>query len=156
MTKDLILNLLHEGKNGLVRTFDAVPDDKIAWKPLEQGRAALDLFGETTQICGATARLVASRGEEKIDASVFAQMRTERADWTREDAKAQLETYFSQLVSAVESLSDEEMEQLVTLPMGGGMTLTLGTWSMMAYRTFISRFAQINYIQTLYGDFDSH
>jgi len=26
----------------------------------------------------------------------------------------------------------------------------------MTYRTFISRMAQINYIQTLYGDFESH
>jgi hypothetical protein len=60
------------------------------------------------------------------------------------------------MLEEVQKLSDEKLDEPLTLPMGGGMTLPVGAWLMMAYRSFISRTAQINYIQTLYGDFDRH
>jgi hypothetical protein len=67
-----------------------------------------------------------------------------------------MEAYFELFKSAVNSLSVEELDAPVTMPFGGGMTLPLAGWIMMAYRTYMSRFAQINYIQTLYGDFEPH
>ena len=156
MTKELILSLTQQAKNSLQNTFNATPDDKINWKPLDNGRCALDLFGEVAQTCGMVARLVASKGEEKPTRELLGQMKAERADWTRADASSALETHFAALLEAIGGLSDEDLAQNVTLQMGGGMTATLGAWAMMAYRSMLSRFAQINYIQTLYGDFDGH
>ena len=53
-------------------------------------------------------------------------------------------------------MPEEKLDEPVTLPIGGGMTLPQGAWILMAYRSAAARTAQINYIQTLYGDFESH
>ena len=53
-------------------------------------------------------------------------------------------------------MPDEKLDEPLNLPMGGGMTMPLGSWLLMAYRSFMTRTAQINYIQTLYGDFERH
>lgn len=60
------------------------------------------------------------------------------------------------MIGEIENLPAEKFEESLTLPFGGGMTKPLGAWLLMAYRSFMSRTAQINYIQTLYGDFDRH
>ncbi len=156
MTKDLILNLLQTGEQSLIRTFNAVPDDKLNWTPMDKGRTALDAFGEAAQTCAMVSELVRTRGEMKPSPQMFAQMKAERAAWTKDDAIAAMNTNSAALFTALGTLSEEDLNMPVTMPMGGGMTMPLGAWIMMAYRTFISRFAQINYIQTLYGDTESH
>lgn len=156
MTKDLILNLMKTGQDSLTRTFNAVPDDKLYWKPLDQGRCALDAFGEAAQSCGMIAGLVQSKGEQKPSREMFAKMADERAIWTKADALEAMNTNATALYAALENMSEEDLNMPITMPMGGGTTMPLSAWVMMAYRAFISRFAQINYIQTLYGDTESH
>ena len=55
-------------------------------------------------------------------------------------------------------MSDEELGRIFSVPMRPDFELTLpiAGWAMMANRSYVSRFAQINYIQTLYGDMDGH
>jgi hypothetical protein len=83
-------------------------------------------------------------------------MRADRSSWTRAEAEAKMAEGWAQLQAALAGLSEEELTQPVTLRLRDSAPQPLGTWAMMAYRTFISRFAQINYIQTLYGDSDFH
>ena len=156
MTQDLILSLMQSGQQSLIRTFNAVPDDKLNWSPLDQGRTALDAFGDAAQTCQMITQLIESKGEMKPSPRMFAQMRAERADWTKDDALAAMNTNSAALYTAIGTLSEDDLAQPVTMPMGGGMTMPLGAWVMMAYRSFVSRMAQINYIQTLYGDTESH
>ena len=156
MTKDLILNLLQTGEQSLIRTFNAVPDDKLNWKPLDQGRTALDAFSEAAQTCSMMTQLVESKGETKPSREMFAKMSAERASWTKDDALAAMNTGAAALYTAIGVLSEDELAMPITMPMGGGMTMPMSAWIMMAYRGFISRMAQINYIQTLYGDMESH
>ena len=156
MTKDLILSLLKTGEQSLIRTFNAVPDDKLYWKPMDKGRCALDAFGEAAQTCAMVAGLVQSKGEIKPSREMFAKMADERATWSKADALDAMNTNSAALYAAIDGLSEDDLAMPVTMPMGGGMTMPLGAWVMMAYRAFISRFAQINYIQTLYGDTESH
>ncbi len=156
MIKQILTTTIDGGKTNILATFNAVPDDKLHWRPLDQGRSAMDLFGEAAQTANFVGQLVESRGESKPTREMFGQMREERAAWSRQDAISALETNHAALISAIESCSDEDLAQPITLAMGGGMTMPLAGWAMMAYRTYISRFAQINYIQTLYGDMDSH
>ena len=87
---------------------------------------------------------------------MFQQMKQERANWTREETLQHLHSNTEQVIAAIRAISDEQLEAPLHLPMGGGMTMPMGAWTLMVYRTFTSRMAQINYIQTLYGDFESH
>ena len=156
MNSQFLIATIRNAHDGLVRTVQAVPDDKMNWKPLDNGRPVLDLLGDVAQVTGMIAELARTRGEVKPSYEKFAALITERADWTREVAMTALEENAQKLYAAIGELSEAELAQDVTMEIGGGMTMPLAAWIMMANRTFISRFAQINYIQTLYGDFDSH
>jgi hypothetical protein len=46
MNKEFILTLIGQSRAQLISTFKAVPDDKLNWKPLDNGRSALELFSD--------------------------------------------------------------------------------------------------------------
>jgi hypothetical protein len=156
MNKEIMIGLIENGRDSLARTAQAMPEDKLGWKPLDNGRAVLDLLGDAAQVPGMVAKMLESHGEFKPSREAFQQMALERADWTREDALQHLTQNTQRLVGLIRAMPDEQLAQPLHLPMGAGMTLPLGGWIMMTYRTFCSRMGQINYIQTLYGDFESH
>jgi len=156
MNKNTLALMLQSGHDELAKTARAVPEDKLNWRPLDNGRAILDLLGETAQTATFVAEVARSRGETKMTRERFASWKAERADWTRETALEKLETGTRELVAAIDELSDEELDADVTMTMHESITMPLAAWIMLAYRTFVSRFAQINYIQTLYGDVDFH
>lgn len=157
MNNQILIGLIRHAHAGLTRTVSAIPDDKMTWKPLDNGRTVLDLLGDAAQTAGLTAQMAQTRGEVKPSYEMFQQLKAERENWTREDAMRALEDNAQKLYAAIEQLSNEELGKMVTAEVGGGLTFPLSAWMMMmAYRTFISRFAQINYIQSLYGDFERH
>lgn len=156
MSKQLLLTLVGQSKHELVNTFRAVPDDKLNWKPFDSGRAALDLFCEAANTFKLAGDFVASKGEEKPLVEKFKQLRAESANWTKQKALDAMEANYAAFKAAFEALDAELLETPVTMPFGGGMTLPFGVWAMIPHRTCTSRFAQINYIQTLYGDMESH
>jgi hypothetical protein len=160
MTKQLIIGTIASGKDQLLNTFNAVPDDKLNWKPLDNGRSALDLAGDAAQTPLLAVQLLqlAPGASMPPMRQAFAEMSAQRANWTKADVIQHLEANHQTLAAAIEALSDEDLARPLSIPMGPEftMTLPLAGWAMMAYRSYISRFAQINYIQTLYGDFDGH
>ena len=156
MNKKTMTILLRDAQQELARTAAAVPDDKLQWQPLDKGRTVLDMLGEVAQTTTYAIELARSRGEAKMTREIFGNWKEERADWTREVALQKLETATQELLTEIETLSDEELAQDVTMTMHSEVTMPLAAWIMLAYRTFVSRFAQINYIQTLYGDFGFH
>ena len=156
MNKKTLTLMLQDGMEDLAKTSRAVPEDKLQWRPLDNGRTALDLLGEAAQAAGLGAELARSRGETKITPALFQNGKPERAEWTREIALEKLESATRQLLAAIEELSDEELDRDITMNMHQSMTYPLSVWLMLPYRSFVSRMAQINYIQTLYGDFDFH
>ena len=156
MSKTIIATMIENGRDGLIRTALAVPDDKLNWKPLDNGRSVLDLLGDAAQTPAFVAKMLQSPQEFKPSREAFQQMAQERANWTRDECIQHLRANTDAVLAALADLSEEQLEAPLHLPMGGGMTMPLGGWILMVYRTFTSRFAQINYIQTLYGDFESH
>lgn len=156
MSKELIIGLTESGRDSLLRTAQAVPEDKLNWKPLDNGRTVLDLLGDAAQMPLFAIQLMEQKESFQFDRERFQQATQARATWTRDEAIEHLNRNTKQMIAAIGALTDEELNTPIHLPMGGGMTLPLSGWLMMAYRTFTSRFAQINYIQTLYGDFESH
>lgn len=155
MSKELIISLIESGRDQLLRTAAAVPDDKLNWKPLDNGRTVLDLLGDAAQTPQMMTRMLTEPGFAP-SRELFGQMAQERASWTRDESVEHLKANTDAAIAAIGNLSEEELAKPLTLQMGGGMTMPIGGWIMMIYRTFVSRMAQINYIQTLYGDFESH
>ena len=157
--KELILMLCESGKNELERTFAAVPDDKLKFEAAPGVRTPLDAFGQAAQSLQMTVGLIERRSEgfENLDMrAMTGHMAQQRALWSRQEALSQMELNWSAFKAAIEPLTEEELSAPLTMPFGGGTTAPVGFWLMTAYRNLVSRFAQINYIQTLYGDFDPH
>lgn len=157
MTKQLIITLIENGLQDLERTTQAVPDDKWNWKPLDNGRTVLDLLGEAAQTPLLVVHLLQSP-ETFNPYELFPKLMQERDGWSREETFEKLRANTQAALEAIRALPDKELEKPFTLPIGAAsdMTLPLAAWVLIAYRTFVSRFAQINYIQTLYGDFEFH
>ena len=154
MSKTVIISMIELGRDELQRTAEAVPEDNLNWKPLDNGRTVLDLLGDGAQAPALCVGIV--RGTVEFSGVVRSQMAEERAGWTREDALKHLAENTRQLIEEIEKLPLEKLDEPLTLPFGGGMTRPLGVWILTAYRSFAARTAQINYIQTLYGDFERH
>ena len=154
MSKNVIITMIESGRAGLESTALAVPEGKLSWKPLDNGRNVLDLLGDAAQapaMCTAMLNETVEYGPQ-----VFARMAEERANWSREEALAHLKANTEALIEAIRALPEEKLDEPLSLPLGGGMTLPVGAWILTAYRSSMARTAQINYIQTLYGDFDRH
>ncbi|RYG75295.1 hypothetical protein EON80_01140 [bacterium] len=156
MTKELFLILLANGHDELVKTFKATPDNKLNWKPFENGRSILELFSEAANTCQMTQEFVASRALEMPSYEKYQELTAASAGWSREEALAAMETNYTALVKAFEPVTDVELSTPIPSAAPDDLSEAFGVWGMMPYRTFVSRFAQINYIQTLYGDTDSH
>ena len=156
MNKETMLRMLSDAHTNLTDTFAATPDDKLNWSAGGAARPALDLFGEAAQTAAMIAEFLETKGEAKPSRELFGKFRAERASWTRADADQNMAKNWARLQTAIEALSEKELQTSITISMHGDVTMTLAAWAMMAYRTFISRFAQINYIQTIYGDTDPH
>ncbi|RYG75297.1 DinB family protein [bacterium] len=156
MTKEFILALIGQSRAQLISTFLAVPDDKLSWKPLENGRCALELFSEAAVAFVGATQFVVSKGEDKPFLGEFKALAAESKSWTKEEALAAMETNFAEFIAAVNEVSEEDLQKPITMPFGPGMTAPMGVWAMIPHRACVSRFAQINYIQTLYGDFEGH
>jgi hypothetical protein len=154
LSKQIIISMLELGRAELERTAKAVPEDKLNWRPLDNGRPVLDLLGSAAQGPGIVVGIL--NGTLKFGPELMQQLKTERDGWTREEALRQLEENTKTLIAEVESRTEEQLNELVTLPFNGGTTLPLGAALLRGYRFFMSRTAQINYIQTLYGDFEMH
>lgn len=151
MSKQIIITILEAGKTELERTARAVPEDKLNWRPLDNGRPVLDLLGDAAQ--GPAFCLGILRGEIQYGPETFQKFAEERAQWSRDQALVKLEQNTNLLIRAIEAMTEEQLNAPQTM---GERTLPLGSWILFTYRWFVSRFAQINYIQTLYGDFELH
>ncbi len=154
MSKNVIITMIESGRSGLESTAQAVPEGKLSWKPLDHGRTVLDLLGDAAQSPAMCTSMLNGTGE--YGPEFFKRQAEERSKWSREEALQHLKTNTEQLIQAINALPEEKLDEPLTMPMGGGMTLPTGAWLLMAYRSSMARTAQINYIQTLYGDFDSH
>lgn len=158
MSKETILPSLHQGKADLLSTFNAVPDDKLNWKPLDSGRSILDLFGEAAQTPALLTAFLKSKGQLELNYEVAGKYINQevREKWSKQEALAALEANHSEMIVTLEALTEEDLATTVTVAMAGDTPLPLSVWALLVYRTYVSRFAQINYIQTLYGDFKFH
>jgi hypothetical protein len=142
-----------EVANGLERTFLAMPDDKQVWKPLDQGRSALDQIAECAVINAWSAQLLRDRVVPPLDGEAFGKACSELD--TGDKAVAALRANTESLASAIESVPDDALEVELQFPWDE-KPCTLAEAMLTAYWNLTYHIGQTNYIQTLYGDQEMH
>jgi hypothetical protein len=138
----------------LVAAVEAMPADKQTWRPLDEGRDALDQLVELTSLNFVAAEALRTKSNPVFSDAAEAKMKAELD--TVPKALAGLQSSCDAVVSALESLSDDELEKTVTLPFRGGIVRPLSWLAFLPIRHMSYHYGQINYIQTLYGDKDMH
>lgn len=155
--QDFAITSIERSSADLVRTVRAMPADKLDWKPMEEGRSALDQLQEVAQMPTFLAAVLQARAMPNFNPQQMGEARQARKAWTTVDAcEEQLKKNDAALFKAIRNFPDEELEKTVTLPFGGGMVRSMADIMLTHYWNATYHLGQINYIQTLLGDRDMH
>jgi uncharacterized damage-inducible protein DinB len=148
--KDYIIAETEAATEALFRTARAMPEDKLTWHVEGKGRSALDQLQE----CAMTPLMFIGFLENKPEESdMIEKMKNMQATWTSIDeceqhAKANTE----KLLNLIRNFPDDELETMIEIPGSNGHKASCSEimgfqqWNLVYHR------AQINFIQTLYGD----
>ena len=100
MIKQFLIGTLESSKAQLLSTFNAVPDDKLNWKPLDNGRSAMECIGDAAQTPKLALQIIQLTPGAPIPPmrELFAQMTQERSGWSKDEAVERLEAHHSALV----------------------------------------------------------
>jgi hypothetical protein len=141
-----LLTLLEMGRQRFLHGLDCVPDDRLAHSPGGSAHTPLQLAGRYAGFIDYRARVLAAAPGEQASRSAPV------VPTSREEATSLINGSFSSLATAVERLSDADLERTVTMPWGAEMSL--GTMLLTSLNVIGYFQGQLNYCQLSYGDTD--
>ena len=145
-----------QAKARLLKTFGFVPDDKLTWSPSQSARTALQIVAH----CGMSNQAFATllRGEEldfpsdpKEAAALIRQGGQDIA--TREEAIQLLDTATAAVIQALDKATPELLASSPNSPFG---PLPYTFWMGVPSMHMSGHANQIDYIQTIWGDYQDH
>ena len=157
MLNQFLIQLISKSRDELLATVAATPDEKLDWRPLDEGRSVRDLFAECAYNAVGIEAMLTKPVEGVPHVSEYMAGLELAKSWTREESLEKLTAALGSLFAVVEQFTPEQLAETITVEMHHGpVPIPKTQWLLMLQRTFISRFAQINYIQHLYGDHEYH
>jgi len=155
LAKDFLIQLTREQIDALFRNARALPPERLEWRPMDQGRSALDQVRECTAIPRLLSRILRERAfnveREEMDA-----LRAEWATWSLDEAEKVGRKETEEFVQLLASLDEETLETSIPVPIFGGRERTLLEIAATHAWNLIYHNGQIAYIQTLLGDREMH
>jgi len=146
-----------EAKDGLVQALATTPDDRVDWSPSATARSPLRVAGHAAialgsmlgNLKGDTFAIPNSEGAERFFRESDARFKS------REEVLDLLDANSQAYLSWLDELTEERLNSPMELPFGmGTIPVSLGITFMALHLQWHT--AQINYIQTIYGDHDWH
>ena len=145
--------LIRRAANDLARIVYLTPAYRQVWSPLGEGRTVLDQIVEVSATNVIGARTLRARGRIKLEPGEWE--RHKASCGTVAAALARLEESTQLLIDAVESFPEGEWDDTLIMPFGDGEVKSFAELALMHYWHMTYHYAQISYIQTLYGDRES-
>lgn len=143
------------GKERLLKTFSFVPDDKLAWSPTPTSKSALRIVAHIGISNEGMAGIV--RGEKPPFSDMrelFAMIDAEELKIASRAAAVQLvEEGTNQALAALDSLTPEQLGGMAGLP---GAEMPMAQFIMVIGMHMLNHAAQIDYLQTTWGDLENH
>ena len=139
---------LPKGAKDLIVALNRLPDDKRSWTPEPCSRSAIDMVAECAILGGTIAQILRERAFP-LDFDM-AKFMVEKADLQSDEAAtiALLEANTAQLVAAISSLPEDDLEEVVALPWGEMTMMQIAnypSWNLSYHE------GQINYIASILG-----
>ena len=155
--QDQVVRATQKGLDDIVRAAQAVPVDKISWVPIGLARSVLDQMQEIAMGGFWFLPVIRELKVPDVDAHALEQARQLRLqNDTLEKCIQSARQNTSELCAAIEAVTDAQLELEMTLPFGGGMTVTVADILGMHYWNLTYHLGQINQIQLMLGDRAMH
>ena len=136
-----------------LRNFSKVPDDRLTWTPTPTSKSAIRIAAHTALYAGRFAQMIRERALPKVE-NLDQWLAQRNAEEELLTSRAEVEAVFragtAQVISALESLTPEEIES--TLDSGQGWQMSM-IWVMglPGWHSTLHT-GQIDYLQTCWGD----
>jgi len=141
----------------IVRSVQAVPEDKIDWSPMGATRSVLNQMQEIAVSGAWFIPLITELKVPEFDAHALEESKRLRlSNDTLEKCISSARTSTSELCTVIESVPDQALETEMVLPFGGGMTATVADILGMHLWNLTYHLGQINQIQLMLGDRAMH
>ncbi|MCB0825610.1 MAG: DinB family protein [Armatimonadetes bacterium] len=148
---------LIQAKDRMLSLLASTPDDKLNWKPSPTSRSILEVVAHTAHALK-NIRIQMSGTPFPISTSAQAQAEFHHHDKafdTREKAEHYLVEAVEEYIAFLDTLTESDLERLEEMPFGLGPA-PLSAFIPAGYMHTMGHNAQIEYIQTIYGDEDWH
>lgn len=155
--QDYISDSIQKATDEAFQAAKAVPEDKLTWKPLDNGRSVLDQLQELAQAPDYATAMLSGDNQGEPSPDHWEKLVAERQSWTTiADCEREAKVRVDRLVAAIKGCPDEKLSNTVWLPYDGGRDFTFA--EIMEYPRWNANYhlGQISYIQTLYGDNEMH
>jgi hypothetical protein len=136
-----------------LRNFSKVPDDRLTWTPTPTAKSAIRIAAHTALHAGRFAQMIRERALPKVE-NLDQWLAQRNAEEELLTSRAEVEAVFregtAQVISALESLTPDEIES--TLDSGQGWQMSM-IWVMglPGWHATLHT-GQIDYLQTCWGD----
>ncbi len=153
--QDFVAAETEQAVKSLFDTARYVPADKLEWKPLDNGRSCLDQLQECAQAPTWFQSILETRQVQEFDPAKYEEMRVARRQWdTLEKCEEVCRTNTAKLIETIRNFPDEHLSTGIPHPFAPGETIKLAHVMLWHYWNTVYHIGQINYIQTLLGDFE--
>ena len=145
------------GMEVFLKTFSFVPDDKLNWTPSPTAKSAMQIAAHTSIYAGNFAKMIRDRklpfGDE-IPEFVARMNAAEEALTSRTEMERVFRKNTDEVIAALDTLTPEVMGATLDTSLGWSvpMTFLMNLPGMHA----LSHAAQIDYLQTCWGDQEVH
>lgn len=149
--RDAIVECTQRTMGELIDAAEAVPIEKHDWRPMGEARTVLELVQECAEVNGRWSEILTERQWKVRDSKETQQYYCTMPDLPA--AISRLRESTAQYVQAIRSVPYEKLSEELELPWG---TVKMADALLHSFWHMSYHAGQINYIQTLYGDWEEH
>lgn len=143
-------------KDGLLKSLATTPDDRISWSPSPSARSPLHIAVHAAEAMGFLHEMLLGKPFHGTTEEADRAFREHEKGFTsREEVVALIGTRSQALSDWFDALTEERLSETAPMPFGIG-PVPIGM--AMTFPALHTRWhtAQIDYVQTIYGDRDWH
>ena len=148
---EVAVELTREAAEVLIAVATATPAERLAWKPLDSGRSILEQLAECSVANRKWAAILRTGVYANLPEGTYARAVHEATDLT--SAVHMLRKATSELTAAIGSISPDRLGDTIETEWH---PYSIARCCLHAYWNMTYHEGQINYIQTLYGDYEEH
>lgn len=154
---DQLVKQTQKAVDDICRSAEAVPTDKAEWLPGEAARSVLSQMQEVAAQAKWFLPVIQERAVPAFDGHAIEEAKRlrESFDSIAMCAEASRESTVA-LCQAISEFPEDKLDEEITLPFGGGMTMTMGDVLGLPYWNMVYHLGQINQIQLMLGDREMH